>query len=43
MIKNYLIKSMIILFAAITLFLILDQKVDERILTIQKLNQNKDI
>tara|TARA_Y100000389_G_scaffold90706_1_gene87265 strand:+ start:607 stop:738 length:132 start_codon:yes stop_codon:yes gene_type:complete len=43
MIKNYLIKSMIILFAAITLFLILDQKVDERILTIQTLNQNKDI
>ena len=34
---------MIILFAAITLFLILDQKVDERILTIQTLNQNKDI
>jgi len=43
MIKNYLIKGMIILFAATTLFLILDQKVDERILTIQTLNQNKDI
>jgi len=43
MIKNYLIKSMIILFATTTLFLILDQKVDERILTIQTLNQNKDI
>ena len=43
MIKNYLVKSIIILFAATTLFLVLDQKVDERIERIeimQKINNN---
>lgn len=41
MIKNYLIKGMIILFATATLFLILEQKVDERIAIMQKINNNQ--
>ena len=41
MIKNYLIKSVIILFAATTFFLILDQKVDERIAIMQKIDKNQ--
>ena len=41
MIKNYLIKGVIILFAAATLFLILEQKVDERIAIMQKINNNQ--
>ena len=41
MIKNYLIKSVIILFAATTLFLILDQKVAERIAIMQKIDKNQ--
>ena len=40
MIKNYLVKSIIILLAATTLFLVLDQKVDERIAIMQKINNN---
>jgi len=40
MIKNYLVKSIIILFASTTLFLVLDQKVDERIAIMQKINNN---
>ena len=41
MIKNYLIRGMIILFAATTLFLILDQRVDERIEIMQKIDKNQ--
>jgi len=41
MIKNYLVKSIIILLAATTLFLVLDQKVDERIAIMQKVNNNQ--
>ena len=41
MIKNYLVKSIIILLAATTLFLVLDQKVDERIAIMQKINNNQ--
>jgi hypothetical protein len=41
MIKNYLIKSIIILFAASALFFVLDQKVDERIAIMQKINNNQ--
>ena len=41
MIKNYLIKSIIILIAATTLFLVLDQKVDERIAIMQKIDKNQ--
>jgi len=41
MIKNYLIKSIIISFAATTLFFVLDQKVDERIAIMQKINNNQ--
>jgi hypothetical protein len=41
MIKNYLIKSIVILLAASTLFLVLDQKVDERIAIMQKINNNQ--
>jgi hypothetical protein len=40
MIKDYLVKSIIILLAAATLFLVLDQKVDERIAIMQKINNN---
>ena len=40
MIKNYLIKSIVILLAVSTLFLVLDQKVDERIAIMQKINNN---
>ena len=40
MIKNYLVKSIIILLAATTLFLVLDQNVDERIAIMQKKNNN---
>ena len=40
MIKNYLVKSIILLLAATTLFLVLDQKVDERIAIMQKINNN---
>jgi hypothetical protein len=43
MIKNYLVKSIIILIAATTLFLVLDQKVDERIAIMQKINNNPTI
>jgi len=41
MIKNYLIRGMIILLAVTTLFLILDQRVDERIAIMQKINNNQ--
>ena len=41
MIKNYLIRGMIILFAATTLFLILDKRVDERIAIMQKIDKNQ--
>tara|TARA_B100001059_G_C17301186_1_gene317471 strand:+ start:196 stop:327 length:132 start_codon:yes stop_codon:yes gene_type:complete len=41
MIKDYLIKSIVILFAASTLFLILDQKLDKRIAIMQKINNNQ--
>ena len=41
MIKNYLIKSIVILLAVSTLFLVLDQKVDERIAIMQKINNNQ--
>ena len=41
MIKNYLVKSIIILFAVTTLFFVLDQKVDERIAIMQKINNNQ--
>ena len=41
MIKNYLVKSIILLLAATTLFLVLDQKVDERIAIMQKVNNNQ--
>ena len=41
MIKNYLIKGMIILFAATTLFLILEQKVDERNAIMKEINNNQ--
>ena len=41
MIKNYLVKSIIILIAATILFLVLDQKVDERIAIMQKINNNQ--
>ena len=41
MIKNYLVKSIILLLAATTLFLVLDQKVDERIAIMQKINNNQ--
>ena len=42
MIKNYLIKGMIILFAVYhSLSLILEQKVDERIAIMQKINNNQ--
>jgi|GEM_PF-995356 hypothetical protein len=41
MIKNYLIKSIFIFTALITLFLILDHKVDERIAIMQKINHGK--
>ena len=40
MIKNYLVKSIIILLAATTLFLVLDQKIDERMAIMQKINNN---
>ena len=41
MIKDYLVKSIIILLAAATLFIVLDQKVDERIAIMQKINNNQ--
>jgi len=41
MIKNYLIRGIIILLAVTTLFLILDQRVDERIAIMQKINNNE--
>lgn len=41
MIKKYLIKIIFIGFAVITLFLVLDHKVDERIAIMQKINHNQ--
>lgn len=41
MIKNYLIKGSFICMALITLILIVDHKVEERIATMQKINHSQ--